>query len=265
MNTDDDKSNKVTVFELPANIFNLCTKNLKENQTDTVIEVIKQQNFEKIPNVDNAFTYFIQDYNFSERQKSSPSGFRQECSLEKYFELSSIQHKNKFVKINDNNEEEIDCIKETFSNYINSKDSVEALYAPDINTSFTASIAQNIPNFDLTTIDKKLVGFSSLDEKHGLEEEIIVETKPDDNKIKVEGIHTPFVYLGSCGSCFPVHIEDSNLSSINVQLEGCPKIWFSIKRESVIVFEQIVNLLLLKQPDANKKCKYPIRHKTLLF
>ena len=44
----------------------------------------------------------------------------------------------------------------------------------------------------------------------------------------IEGVQTSYIYFGYKYSIFPFHTEDFNLASINVLLQGAPKIWFYI-------------------------------------
>ena len=46
--------------------------------------------------------------------------------------------------------------------------------------------------------------------------------------LKYEGIQFPFLYVGSIGTIFPLHVEDYNLISINYLHWGALKIWYII-------------------------------------
>lgn len=135
-----------------------------------------------------------------------------------------------------------------------------------IDASFTASIAKETENFNLVKLNKKLINKLYENKNHGVKRgKKRKKITDNNNKKKVPGIHSPFVYLGSAGSCFSVHLEDANSSSINVQLAGCPKIWLFIKKASVATFEKTANSLLSNQLDSDPRCKNPLRHKYLII
>lgn len=258
MKVPEDRQNKVSVFKIPENIFNINIEYLKENISQTIVETIKKQTFVKIENVNNAYTYVAENFDFPEHDKSSPSGFRQKTTLAEYFKLVKTQYKDVFLKI-ENEKNVIDTRRETFSNFLNSTSPAGGLYAPDIKISFTNLIAKNIKNFDLTKTDKTLINKLSLDENHGTKRK-----KKSDNNIKVDGVHTPLVYLGSAGSCFPIYSKDSTLSCVNIHLAGFPIIWIFIKKESVCYFEDIAKSLLW-QSGFTASCRNPIKHKILMI
>ena len=76
----------------------------------------------------------------------------------------------------------------------------------------------------------------------------------------VSGVSSPWGYAGTRGSTFPVHMEDSNLGSVNYLLDGKPKVWFVVHPEDRDKF-----VLGLKKlyPKEYKKCSQYHRHKNL--
>jgi jumonji domain-containing protein 2 len=48
---------------------------------------------------------------------------------------------------------------------------------------------------------------------------------------KLSGINTPYLYFGSFRTIFAWHVEDYNMSSINFQHFGSPKIWYGVARK----------------------------------
>ena len=74
------------------------------------------------------------------------------------------------------------------------------------------------------------------------------------------GVSTPWGYAGTRGSAFPVHVEDSNLGSINILKEGSSKIWWIIHPENRLRF-----ILGLKKlyPNEYEMCEQYHQHKTL--
>jgi hypothetical protein len=45
----------------------------------------------------------------------------------------------------------------------------------------------------------------------------------------VPGVTSPYLYLGSAGSWFPWHREDSDIYAMSYHLGGAPKVWFGVK------------------------------------
>lgn len=67
------------------------------------------------------------------------------------------------------------------------------------------------------------------------EDKVEAQSETEDDRARkdvpgISGIYTPYVYVGSNRSCFPVHIEDLNLYSINIHLYGEPRVWFIIRK-----------------------------------
>ena len=72
----------------------------------------------------------------------------------------------------------------------------------------------------------------------------------------LSGISSPWFYVGSRHSLFPLHLEDNNLRSINIHLGGKPKVWIGFHQDDI---ETVENILQQFQP-AND-CMFYHRHK----
>ena len=72
----------------------------------------------------------------------------------------------------------------------------------------------------------------------------------------ISGISSPWFYVGSRYSLFPLHLEDNNLRSLNIHLGGAPKVWFGFHFEDIGTVEQI-----LQQFEPAQDCMYYHRHK----
>lgn len=70
------------------------------------------------------------------------------------------------------------------------------------------------------------------------------------------GINVPFLYIGWPGAVSPLHLEESNLRSINVHFGGADKIWFGIENEDIPKLEDLLSTL-----DECNQCPYVFRHK----
>ena len=73
------------------------------------------------------------------------------------------------------------------------------------------------------------------------------------------GISTPYFYIGSKYSMFPLHLEDVNLRSINVHLGGAPKIWYSISSDQIDLAAEKLSELV------QSPCEAFYRHKEHYF
>lgn len=76
-----------------------------------------------------------------------------------------------------------------------------------------------------------------------------------DNSVRMDGIHTPYVYVGMSATCFGFHIEDGDLCSINYHHGGAPKLWYIVPGPEGRKLEKIV---------ASKECSQYIRHKNTM-
>lgn len=79
---------------------------------------------------------------------------------------------------------------------------------------------------------------------------------------KIQGVNTPYVYIGSWKTMFGWHKEDMDLQSINYLHCGKPKFWYAVDLDSSQRFEEFVRT---KFPDYFKECPEYIRHKTTLI
>lgn len=59
--------------------------------------------------------------------------------------------------------------------------------------------------------------------------------------MRIPGINTPFLYVGSLGSVFPFHIEDRSLQAMNYNHFGEPKFWYAISPSKREEFEAFCN------------------------
>lgn len=74
----------------------------------------------------------------------------------------------------------------------------------------------------------------------------------------MEGIHTPFIYVGEYLTSFAAHVEDGDLYSVNYNHSGAAKIWYIIPGEEGEKLEK----LIFNQ--TSHICKLYIRHKSIL-
>ena len=72
----------------------------------------------------------------------------------------------------------------------------------------------------------------------------------------LSGISSPWFYIGSRYSVFPLHVEDNNLRSLNIHLGGAPKVWIAFHLDDCSIVEQI-----LQQFKPAKECLHYHRHK----
>ena len=70
------------------------------------------------------------------------------------------------------------------------------------------------------------------------------------------GINKPWLFIGQPKSFFPWHLEDGNLQSINIMLQGSPKYWFGVRNSDI---EEVEKILRKTQEAAN--CPTFFRHK----
>ena len=70
------------------------------------------------------------------------------------------------------------------------------------------------------------------------------------------GINKPWLFVGQPKSFFPWHLEDGNLQSINIMLQGSPKYWFGVRNSDI---EEVEKILRKTQEAAN--CPTFFRHK----
>ena len=73
---------------------------------------------------------------------------------------------------------------------------------------------------------------------------------------RLQGISTPWLYIGEAGSMFPFHVEDGNLLSLNFHITGAPKLWYGVQPQYIERVEKI-----LQAHPAAQKCSSFFRHK----
>lgn len=59
-------------------------------------------------------------------------------------------------------------------------------------------------------------------------------------KEKLTGLNTSFLFIGAWKTFFNWHIEDLDLSAINILHEGAPKVWYAVNPEDRRLFESII-------------------------
>ena len=70
------------------------------------------------------------------------------------------------------------------------------------------------------------------------------------------GINTPWLFIGQAKSLFPLHLEDGNLQSVNIMLQGEPKYWFGVRNADIERVER-----LLRDTQEAEDCPSFFRHK----
>lgn len=76
------------------------------------------------------------------------------------------------------------------------------------------------------------------------------------------GINSPYVYVGKIFTYFCIHVEDSDLNSINYLHKGKQKIWYSSPPSE---HEKLEELAKKVAAFLGEKCEFYLRHKSLLF
>lgn len=77
---------------------------------------------------------------------------------------------------------------------------------------------------------------------------------------ELEGILSPFLYIGMRNTAFGYHVEDSYLLSINVLHQGKANTWYAVPHSERHKLEEFV-----KAATAQYKCDFLIRHKLILI
>lgn len=89
----------------------------------------------------------------------------------------------------------------------------------------------------------------------------ILDDVAKDSGKTIDGLNTPYLYVGMRHTCFAWHTEDMDLHSINYLHFGEPKTWYVIPPQYGNDFEKLINDLL---PKEYEKCASFLRHKTVL-
>lgn len=76
----------------------------------------------------------------------------------------------------------------------------------------------------------------------------------------IEGVHTPFVYVGAWGTMFAWHVEDGLLGAINYLHRGQPKVWYVVSPSHKAAMDA-----LLTRFSANDPCPGHQNHKSLVI
>lgn len=78
---------------------------------------------------------------------------------------------------------------------------------------------------------------------------------------EMKGINTSYTNYGMYQTCFPMHVEDSNLASLNILHHGAPKTWYGVPASMATKLENIAKDDISKESG----CDLFIRHKSLLY
>lgn len=95
---------------------------------------------------------------------------------------------------------------------------------------------------------------NNFNEKHSI---INVNSRSD----RIPGVQTSFVNVGMEGTFFCAHTEDSNIASVNVLLEGAPKVWYILPYKEAHKFRKLFGEL----EGGNMVCKTSINHKCFVI
>lgn len=78
----------------------------------------------------------------------------------------------------------------------------------------------------------------------------------------IDGITTPFVYIGMAGSTFAWHTKESDMYSFNYAHFGAPKHWFAIPPAEFRKFEALINR---QYSEIAQNCQNLMRHKIIVM
>lgn len=79
-------------------------------------------------------------------------------------------------------------------------------------------------------------------------------------KAIIPGVNTPYWNMGMLFTSFGLHLEDSNLASINTLLDGAERIWYAIPER---FGEKLAKFIQSMAPEKDK-CDLIVRHKDIL-
>jgi jumonji domain-containing protein 2 len=105
---------------------------------------------------------------------------------------------------------------------------------------------------EATLFDKNLKIFNM---SH-LNDPVSIERDLRNNRIN--GVNTPFLYVGSFGTSFAFHVEDYNLYSTSYLHVGDPKTWYIIPPRDGLKFERFAKRYL------REYCEDAIQHKIFM-
>lgn len=80
---------------------------------------------------------------------------------------------------------------------------------------------------------------------------------------RIPGVQSKFGLVGMEGTWFCAHKEDNDLASLNILLEGAPKVWYIIPLREAEKFENLFKELLGDLKD--KMCPTVLRHKCFII
>lgn len=81
-----------------------------------------------------------------------------------------------------------------------------------------------------------------------------------ESDVIINGIQTPYIYVGMANTTFGFHLEDGDLSSISYLHSGKPKIWYIVPGEEANKLTQLVQKLFI-----DTGCDFYIRHKNVMI
>ncbi|CAG0922332.1 unnamed protein product [Notodromas monacha] len=83
-----------------------------------------------------------------------------------------------------------------------------------------------------------------------------------DPMLSIEGVNSPFFFIGTRNSLFPMHCQDMDLFSVNLHWGGYPKIWYSMGAREVPEYKNIVECAIGKD---FPECRNFPRHNIYAF
>lgn len=92
--------------------------------------------------------------------------------------------------------------------------------------------------------------------------ETILSDLVSECETEIEGVTSPYLYVGLQTTAFCWHTEDQDLYSINYLHTGAPKQWYCIPPECGLKFERLAASLL---PKEHQKCSAFLRHKNIMI
>ena len=79
-----------------------------------------------------------------------------------------------------------------------------------------------------------------------------------------QGVTNSFCYLGTHGTCFPLHTEDMDLGAVNYLHWGKPKVWYVVALCDAEKMENKICDILEKSGNLKVRCENIMRHKDYL-
>lgn len=121
---------------------------------------------------------------------------------------------------------------------------------------------QNGTSESLYAIDNPISQFNNSCEFINLNQFSRAQSLIHQGDIQMEGIHTPYLYIGSHITYFGFHLEDSDLCSINYLHGGGAKLWYFVPTSENAKLEKLANEFGIAVATT---CNNFIRHKSLMI